>query len=86
MTTVSLATLNTADKKSFVAALGDVYEQAPWVAEAVHAGQLAADDITPARLYGNMPDGFAGLPGVEFRDEANRRKSVPGWLLSAHLG
>ena len=22
------------------------------------------DDITPARLYGNMPDGFAGLPGV----------------------
>ena len=44
------------------------------------------DDITPARLYGNMPDGFAGLPGVEFRDEANGRKSVPGWLLSAHLG
>ena len=35
MTTVSLATLNSADKKSFVAALGDVYEQAPWVAEAV---------------------------------------------------
>ena len=44
------------------------------------------DDITPARLYGNMPDGFAGLPGVEFRAEANGRKSVPGWLLSAHLG
>ncbi len=44
------------------------------------------DDIRPARLYGNMPDGFAGLPGVEFRDEANGRKSVPGWLLSAHLG
>ena len=36
MTTVSLASLNTADKKSFIAALGDVYEQAPWVAEAVH--------------------------------------------------
>ena len=36
MTTVSLATLNSADKKSFIAALGDVYEQAPWVAEAVH--------------------------------------------------
>ena len=43
------------------------------------------DDITPARLYGNMPDGFAGLPGVEFRAEANGRKSLPGWLLSAHL-
>jgi 2-oxo-4-hydroxy-4-carboxy-5-ureidoimidazoline decarboxylase len=36
MTTVSLASLNTADKKGFVAALGDVYERAPWVAEAVH--------------------------------------------------
>ena len=36
MTTVSLASLNTADKKSFIAALGEVYEQAPWVAEAVH--------------------------------------------------
>jgi hypothetical protein len=44
------------------------------------------NDIRPARLYGNMPDRFAGLPGVELRDEANGRKSVPGWLLSAHLG
>jgi len=35
MTTVSLANLNAADKAAFVAALGDVYEQAPWVAEAV---------------------------------------------------
>ena len=33
--TISLATLNTADKPGFVAALGDIYEQAPWVAEAV---------------------------------------------------
>ena len=38
MTTVSLQTLNTADKAQFVAALGDIYEHAPWVAEAV-AGQ-----------------------------------------------
>ena len=36
MTTVSLANLNAADKASFVAALGDIYEHAPWVAEAVH--------------------------------------------------
>ena len=36
MTTVSLASLNAADKDAFVAALGDIYEQAPWVAEAVH--------------------------------------------------
>jgi len=36
MTTVTLASLNAADKASFVAALGDIYEHAPWVAEAVH--------------------------------------------------
>ena len=36
MTTITLANLNAADKASFVAALGDVYEHAPWVAEAVH--------------------------------------------------
>jgi 2-oxo-4-hydroxy-4-carboxy-5-ureidoimidazoline decarboxylase len=35
MTTVSLQSLNTADKAGFVAALGDTYEHAPWVAEAV---------------------------------------------------
>jgi hypothetical protein len=43
------------------------------------------DDIRPARLYGDVPEGFAGLPGVEFRAEANGRSWVPGWLLSAHL-
>jgi len=36
MTTITLANLNAADKASFVAALGDIYEHAPWVAEAVH--------------------------------------------------
>jgi SAM-dependent methyltransferase len=44
------------------------------------------DDITPARLHANLPLDFAGLPGVEFRAEVNGRSSVPGWLLSAHLG
>ncbi len=34
MTTVSLATLNAADQAAFVAALGDIYEHAPWVAQA----------------------------------------------------
>ena len=34
MTTVSLQSLNAADKAGFVAALGDIYEHAPWVAEA----------------------------------------------------
>ncbi len=36
MTAITLANLNAADKASFVAALGDIYEHAPWVAEAVH--------------------------------------------------
>ena len=36
MTKISLANLNAADKAAFIAALGDIYEHAPWVAEAVH--------------------------------------------------
>jgi len=45
------------------------------------------DEIRPARIHGN----FAEASGREFpfagvRDEANGRKSVPAWLLSAHLG
>jgi 2-oxo-4-hydroxy-4-carboxy-5-ureidoimidazoline decarboxylase len=35
MTIVSLASLNAADDKAFVAALGDIYEHAPWVAQSV---------------------------------------------------
>jgi len=45
------------------------------------------DEIRPARIHANLPEGIEGLPmpfgGV--RDEANGRKSVPAWLLSAHL-
>ncbi|MGW0179084.1 class I SAM-dependent methyltransferase [Nocardia sp. NPDC003345] len=49
------------------------------------------DEIAPARIHGNMPDALdapAGAPGVRFeglRDEPGGRKSVPAWLLSAHL-
>ena len=35
MATVSLTSLNAATKADFIAALGDIYEHAPWVAEAV---------------------------------------------------
>ena len=48
MTRVSLASLNAADQAGFVAALGDIYEHAPWVAEAV-AGAAAL------RLAGRAP-------------------------------
>lgn len=37
MTPVSLDQLNAADKTGFIAALGDIFEHAPWVAEVVHA-------------------------------------------------
>jgi 2-heptyl-1-hydroxyquinolin-4(1H)-one methyltransferase len=44
------------------------------------------DEIRPARIYANLPE--AGFPNmsVELRDEGNGRKSMPAWLLSAHLG
>ncbi len=46
----------------------------------------AVDEIRPARIYANIPEtGFPNMP-VELRDEGNGRKSMPAWLLSAHLG
>lgn len=44
------------------------------------------DEIKPARLYARLPDGATGLPGMEFRAEADGLSSVAGWLLSAHRG
>jgi 2-oxo-4-hydroxy-4-carboxy-5-ureidoimidazoline decarboxylase len=37
MTAVSLATINAPDESGFLAALGDIYEHAPWVAQATFA-------------------------------------------------
>lgn len=47
------------------------------------------DEIRPARIHANVPQGF--LEGfqafaADVRDEGNDRKSVGAWLLSAHLG
>lgn len=44
------------------------------------------DDIKHARIHGNVPEGFEGFAGIELRDEPKGRKSLPAWLLSAHLG
>jgi len=44
------------------------------------------DDIAPARIHANLPEGITALPFGDLRDEANGRKSVPAWLLTAHLG
>jgi SAM-dependent methyltransferase len=44
------------------------------------------DEIRPARIYANLPDGSADMPFVGVRDEPDGLKSVSAWLLSAHLG
>ena len=45
------------------------------------------DEIKPARIHAVLPEGFAApMPFGDLRDEPNGRKSVPAWLLSAHLG
>ena len=47
----------------------------------------AIDEIRAARIHGNAPPGNVPMP-IQFvgtRDEPNGRKSVPAWLLSAHL-
>jgi 2-heptyl-1-hydroxyquinolin-4(1H)-one methyltransferase len=45
------------------------------------------DEIRPARIHANLPDNIDGLPTpfTKLQDEPNGRKSVPAWLLSAHL-
>jgi 2-heptyl-1-hydroxyquinolin-4(1H)-one methyltransferase len=43
------------------------------------------DDISPARLHAVVAEGFSAMPFEDVRDEPNEHKSVPGWLLSAHL-
>jgi 2-heptyl-1-hydroxyquinolin-4(1H)-one methyltransferase len=45
------------------------------------------DEIRAARIHANFPDGaLAEFPVVDLREEGNGRKSLPAWLLSAHLG
>jgi 2-heptyl-1-hydroxyquinolin-4(1H)-one methyltransferase len=45
------------------------------------------DEIRPARIHGNFRDtDNAEFPFKGVRDEGNGRKSLPAWLLSAHLG
>jgi SAM-dependent methyltransferase len=42
------------------------------------------DEIRPARIYANLPDGAPAMPFVGVRDEPNGLKSVSAWLLTAH--
>lgn len=46
------------------------------------------DEIRPARIHANFPDELpedSALPFGDLRDEPNGRKSVPAFLLTAHL-
>jgi len=45
------------------------------------------DEIRPARIHAHVPDDSPiDFPVADLRDEGNGRKSLPAWLLSAHLG
>jgi 2-heptyl-1-hydroxyquinolin-4(1H)-one methyltransferase len=45
------------------------------------------DEIRPARIHANFADSNSPeFPFADILDEGNGRKSVPAWLLSAHLG
>jgi 2-oxo-4-hydroxy-4-carboxy-5-ureidoimidazoline decarboxylase len=59
MTTVSLDQLNAADAAGFVAALGDIYEHAPWVAQAVCGARPFA---TLAALHAAMVAAVRAAP------------------------
>jgi 2-heptyl-1-hydroxyquinolin-4(1H)-one methyltransferase len=47
------------------------------------------DEIRPARIHANLPDNIdlegQPMPFGDVRDEPNGRKSVPAFLLTAHL-
>ncbi len=48
----------------------------------------AIDEIRPARIHANLPEDFLGFEdfvGTDIRDVSKGRKSIPAWLLSAHL-
>jgi 2-oxo-4-hydroxy-4-carboxy-5-ureidoimidazoline decarboxylase len=79
MAKVALGSLNAADETAFVAALGEVYEHAPWVAQAVwrqrpfatlaalHAAMMAAVRATPAEQRLALIKGHPDLAGKAAR-------------------
>jgi 2-oxo-4-hydroxy-4-carboxy-5-ureidoimidazoline decarboxylase len=59
---ISLAALNTADRPTFVAALGDIFEHGAWVAERAHAARPFA---TVAALHDTMMQAVRSAPRAE---------------------
>src|SRR5262249_30841789 len=62
MTKVALANLNAADEAGFMAAVGDVYEYAPWVAQAASRQRPFA---TLAALHAAMMAAVRAAPPVQ---------------------
>ena len=55
--------------------------------ESVVGKYWRVEEIRPARIHVNIPqgwDGFRGFAHDGVRDEGNGRKSIPAWLLAAH--
>jgi 2-oxo-4-hydroxy-4-carboxy-5-ureidoimidazoline decarboxylase len=79
MTKIALANLNAADVAGFMAALGDVYEHAPWVAQAasrqrpfatlaaLHAAMMAAVRAAPPDQQRALINGHPDLAGKAAR-------------------
>src|SRR5262247_2734767 len=79
MTKIALASLNAADVAGFMAALGDVYEHAPWVAQAasrqrpfatlaaLHAAMMAAVRAAPPDQQLALINGHPDLAGKAAR-------------------
>lgn len=66
MTEIPLARLNAADKASFVAALGDLVEYAPWVAEAAHE----------RRPFATLHDLYHAMTSVMRAADAEQRLAI----------
>jgi len=87
MTKVALASLNAADEAGFMAALGEVYEHAPWVAQAacrqrpfgtiaaLHAAMMAAVRAAPADQQLALIKGHPDLAGKAARADAMTQDS-----------
>src|SRR5258707_12297574 len=87
---VALADLNAADEAGFMAALGDVYEHAPWVAQAassqrpfatlaaLHSAMLAAVRAAAADQQLALLKAHPDLAGKAARPDAMTPYSKPG--------
>jgi len=75
MTKIPLASINAADEAGFIAALGDIYEHAPWVARAAFASRPFP---TLAALHEAMIQAVRAAAPEERRTLINRHPDLAG--------